>query len=82
MMLDGLMCEGCGEWMGDFDAPGYARRCAACEPNEGHPAPGDWPKVRVKTAAQIRRARRRRLIRKERKRAAKLRAAQETRHGG
>lgn len=33
MMLDGTMCEGCGEWMGDIlagaDAPGFPRYC--CE---------------------------------------------------
>lgn len=30
MMLDGLMCEGCGVWMDDFESPGYARLCAGC----------------------------------------------------
>lgn len=43
MMLDGTLCEGCGEIMDDMidghdededqdedDAPGYPRRCAAC----------------------------------------------------
>ena len=36
-MLNGLVCEGCGEWMGDFldaDGPivalGYPQRCSAC----------------------------------------------------
>lgn len=35
MMLEGLLCEGCGEVMDDMledenDPPGYPRRCAAC----------------------------------------------------
>lgn len=30
MMLDGLLCEGCGEVFDDFDAPGYPRKCSAC----------------------------------------------------
>jgi hypothetical protein len=29
MILDGDMCEGCGEFLGSGD--GYLRRCAACE---------------------------------------------------
>lgn len=40
MMLDGDMCEGCGEWMGD-DGGRFPRRCAACgppPPPEPHPA--------------------------------------------
>lgn len=32
LVLDGLMCEGCGEWMGDDFLAGHPRRCAACEP--------------------------------------------------
>lgn len=45
MMLDGILCEGCGEWMGDDEAPGYPRRCPACggeqEPDhDERPAPG------------------------------------------
>lgn len=30
MMLEGILCEGCGEFMGG--APGYPQRCAGCEP--------------------------------------------------
>lgn len=34
MMLDGTMCEGCGEFFDDIinggEAPGYPRRCRAC----------------------------------------------------
>lgn len=29
MMLDGTLCEGCGEFMGN--TIGYPRRCAGCE---------------------------------------------------
>jgi len=29
MVLDGLVCEGCGEYL-DEDAPGHPRRCAGC----------------------------------------------------
>lgn len=28
MMIDGSMCEGCGEYLGEGD--GYSRRCSAC----------------------------------------------------
>lgn len=34
MMLNGLMCEGCGEFMDDHEEPGYPRRCAACAPRK------------------------------------------------
>lgn len=30
MMLDGLMCEGCGIFMDDGEECGYPRRCGAC----------------------------------------------------
>lgn len=30
MMINGLMCEGCGEYMDDHDEPGYPRRCESC----------------------------------------------------
>lgn len=33
MMLEGLMCEGCGEFMEDMDEPGFPRRCAGCQPD-------------------------------------------------
>lgn len=37
MMLDGDMCEGCGEWMGS-PGEGFPRRCAACaQPPEPEP---------------------------------------------
>jgi len=37
MVLDGTMCEGCGEFMGD--SCGYPRRCDACgeEPDDSQP---------------------------------------------
>lgn len=35
MMLDGTLCEGCGEYVGA--ATGYPVRCGACQ-NEGKPA--------------------------------------------
>lgn len=31
MMLEGIVCEGCGEFMGG-GAPGYPRRCRGCQP--------------------------------------------------
>lgn len=31
MMLDGILCEGCGEFMGG-GTPGYPRRCRGCGP--------------------------------------------------
>jgi hypothetical protein len=35
MMLDGLMCERCGEWIGDHDGsegdgPGFPQLCPGC----------------------------------------------------
>jgi hypothetical protein len=32
MMLEGIVCEGCGEFM-DGTAPGYPRRCRGCGPD-------------------------------------------------
>lgn len=32
MMLEGVLCETCGEYIGD--EVGYPRRCAACEASE------------------------------------------------
>lgn len=32
MMLDGTLCEGCGEWFGDGQAPGYPRYHRRCRP--------------------------------------------------
>lgn len=31
MMLEGIVCEGCGEFMGG-GSPGYPRRCRGCGP--------------------------------------------------
>lgn len=40
-MLDGLCCEGCGEWFDDIhngaEAPGHPRRCKRCSPAERPP---------------------------------------------
>lgn len=47
-VLDGLVCEGCGEWMSDvldssddepFTAPGYPRRCEGCSEPSAPPKP-------------------------------------------
>jgi len=54
MMLDGTMCEGCGEFMNiGGEAPGYPQRCAACgeEPDDSQPV--DYRPL--KTAGQKRR---------------------------
>lgn len=29
-MLEGLVCQECGEWMDDFESPGYPRTCEGC----------------------------------------------------
>lgn len=41
MMIGGLMCQSCGEFMDDLEEPGYARYCAGCRPNrlDGNPRP-------------------------------------------
>ena len=41
MMLDGTMCEGCGEFLGD--ALGYPTRCAGCQSEEGVNQHGQKP---------------------------------------
>lgn len=35
MMLDGTLCEGCGTVFDDHETPGYPRRCASCQEDEG-----------------------------------------------
>ena len=54
MMLNGLMCEGCGEFMEDLDEPAFPRRCSACAPRQV-PPPGK-PGRSAKRRAQRRRA--------------------------
>lgn len=62
MMLDGTLCEGCGEYIGD-GAPGYPRYCsAACARGRGvsrgpaphehkaHPCPKRGCSKRFRTA--------------------------------
>jgi hypothetical protein len=34
MMLDGIMCELCGTFMEDRQAPGYPRKCHCCRRDE------------------------------------------------
>lgn len=31
MMINGLMCQYCGEFMDDFEEPGYPRSCGCNE---------------------------------------------------
>lgn len=48
MMLDGTMCEGCGEFMNIGGEPaGYPVRCAACgeEPDDSEPTNYRPPKT-------------------------------------
>ena len=48
MMLDGTMCEGCGEFMNiGGEAPGYPQRCASCgeEPDDSQPVNYKPPKT-------------------------------------
>ena len=33
MMIDGTLCEGCGEYLGD--GGGFSRICTGCEPRGG-----------------------------------------------
>lgn len=46
MMLDGSLCECCGEWMGD--SCGYPRTCPDCS----KPAPAAAPKVKCPTCGK------------------------------
>jgi hypothetical protein len=39
MMLDGVMCQECGEFFEDGEAPGYPRSCAACSRDNTVPVP-------------------------------------------
>jgi len=40
MMLDGTMCQGCGEFLHDGeDGDGFPGYCAGCAPKEPAPAP-------------------------------------------
>ena len=34
MMLNGDMCQWCGEWIGNGDGPGYPGLCAGCAAQE------------------------------------------------
>lgn len=51
MMLEGMLCEGCGEIMDDMlddavEPPGYPRRCPGCSPDRAEPARHQAPKRR------------------------------------
>lgn len=48
MMLDGIMCEGCGEWMEDDFLAGHPRRCAACSGGRTVALLMQKPKKRIK----------------------------------
>lgn len=50
MMLDGTLCEGCGEYLGDGD--GFPQRCDGCSPE---------PSEQAKTKRARRRGQRPRL---------------------
>lgn len=39
MMINGLMCQYCGEFMDDFGEPGYPRSCGCCDDGEDYGAP-------------------------------------------
>ena len=45
MMLDGTMCEGCGEFLYDgADGPGFPQYCAACQADgRGYDVEDDTP---------------------------------------
>lgn len=32
MVLEGLLCEECGCYVDDMEAPGYPRKCEDCKP--------------------------------------------------
>ena len=58
MMLEGFLCEGCGEWMGDDEGPGYARLCAACRRQVHHPDVATVPPKELPLRKSRRRRRR------------------------
>jgi hypothetical protein len=37
MMLEGLVCECCGEFLGDDEGPGFPRVCPGCQQPEPPP---------------------------------------------
>jgi hypothetical protein len=46
-MLDGTLCEGCGEFMGE--GSGFPQRCAGCQPDEdGFTAESTAPRRKVR----------------------------------
>ena len=34
MILEGILCESCGDYLGDKDEKPYAHKCAGCEGEE------------------------------------------------
>ena len=61
MMLEGILCEGCGEYLGD--GAGFPQRCAGC----GGGAPLDTHSTSVRYRRAARHNRERREIAKDRK---------------
>lgn len=55
MMLEGFMCQGCGDIIGDSETGeglGYPGFCAACQPDEGYEhAPPEQPTERKRRLA-------------------------------
>ena len=53
MMIDGTMCQGCGEWLnGGRDGPGYPVYCSSCRREQNLPTvarEGGRPKIECPT---------------------------------
>lgn len=65
MMLDGTMCQGCGEFLHDGeDGDGIPAYCAGCEPEgQSQATPGRW----TSPGKRLRNKRRRARLREKRK---------------
>ena len=50
MMLNGIMCAGCGEWLDNDEECGFPLYCASCQPDdaEDHTTFNDHPRPKKK----------------------------------
>ncbi len=51
MMLEGAMCEQCGEFIDDGEECGYPRLCAGCSDEQQESDPVPWPNTPLRKVA-------------------------------